>query len=337
MKQCMDYWKVTHPDAVTCYLCPHECVIKEGKRGLCRVRENQGNVLYNMIYGKYTAVSIDPVEKKPLYHFYPGSDLVSVGFTGCSLHCGYCINNKIVHDTAITDCKEIDFLTIYDYMSESDAIGVAFTFSEPLMNIEWLIDFSKNFRECFGTSKKLVLVTNGVIDFQFEPVRRLLTLIDAVNLDYKGSAYFYKTVCGCVVDPEKLLLEWISFCAMYNVHLEISCMIIPGLTDKSEELLHDLKQVFVYNKAVELGKSIPIHIASYIRSYHLRHIDPTPESIIKAMYKAVKQHTPFVYLENTKYPECASTVCPACNQVLIERNNYDVTVHSEFPTPLFKE
>jgi len=214
-----------------CKVCPRLCNIKPGHRGFCRVRENRDGALYATNYGQCTAYGMDPIEKKPLYHFYPGSYILSLGTVGCNLRCGFCQNWEIAHG----DPKAV-------YMSPEQAVraalssreegvpsvGLAYTYSEPFMWYEYVYDTSKLARE---KGLKNVLVTNGYVNE--EPLKEILPFIDAMNIDVKGfTDKYYRDTCAGRLDPVIRTVE----IASGKCHVEITTLLVPGLNDSPEEI-----------------------------------------------------------------------------------------------------
>ncbi|MFA6669794.1 MAG: radical SAM protein, partial [Bacillota bacterium] len=196
----MEFKKALHyirdGDTVRCFLCPHGCVLKPGQTGRCSVRRNKGGVLYSLNYGKVTACNVDPIEKKPLYHFYPGSRILSVGSFGCNLKCGFCQNHAIAHGTPGTVFVSPEGLADRAASAE-DNIGIAYTYNEPSIWYEYVLDTARIARE---RGLKNVLVTNGYIGIK--ALEQLLPFIDALNIDVKAfSDAYYDSICSGRLSP----------------------------------------------------------------------------------------------------------------------------------------
>lgn len=247
------YWDPSDKDSVDCHLCPQNCHIRPGKVGICRVRKNVDGILCTLNYGQYSSMALDPTEKKPLYHFYPGSFLLSVGTVGCNLRCGFCQNWTISQnvETPTRDARPEDIVRVAARAREEDprTVGVAYTYNEPFMWYEFVYDTAKLARE-----KGLlnVLVTNGFVNEQ--PLRDLLQFIDAMNIDVKGfTDEYYKKICHGRLDP---VLRSVEISHKMGCHVEVTTLIVPGLNDSTEEieaLTQWLSQV---------DPSIPIHFSS---------------------------------------------------------------------------
>ena len=239
---------------VQCRLCPHNCVIAEGKTGVCGVRRNREGTLFTMIYGEVSSAAMDPIEKKPLYHFHPGSRIFSVGTVGCSFRCRFCQNHGISQDP--------DYPT--EYCSPADlagaaerqgSIGIAYTYTEPLVWFEYVLDACRIARE---RGLKNVFVTNGYINR--EPLRELLPYVDAFNIDLKSyNDDFYRKTIGGSLAP---VLDTIAAVAAHkDVCLEVTTLVIPGCNDGERGNGDDPRLSRV------LRKDIPYHLSAYFPRY----------------------------------------------------------------------
>lgn len=269
---------------VNCFLCPHHCVISEGKFGLCSVRTNAGGALKTISYGEITAMALDPIEKKPLYHFEPGKKILSAGSFGCNFSCGFCQNYSIAHYRA--DSKYYAPHELVDTIVKiKDNIGIAFTYNEPSIWYEYVYDTSKLLKERHPESK-VVLVTNGYIEP--EPLAKLLPYVDAMNIDLKSyNQDFYKKECRGDLDSVKRTIEG----AYKKCHVEITTLLINGLNDSMKEV----EEIAAYLSS--LDKSIPLHLSRYFPNYKM----DRPPTDINAMIKAkdiAKKYLDYVYLGN---------------------------------------
>ncbi|HHX96292.1 MAG TPA: AmmeMemoRadiSam system radical SAM enzyme [Clostridia bacterium] len=279
------HWVKKDNNLIQCLLCPHACLLEEGEKGRCRVRKNVAGKLVVQNYGLVTAMALDPIEKKPLYHFFPGKKILSLGTFGCNLRCAFCQNWQIAQqekvnnyflapEAAVARAKELVPL---------GNIGLAYTYSEPLMWYEYLLATAQLAHEA---GLKNVLVTNGYLNPQ--PLKQLLPFIDAVNLDLKAfEEGFYQELCQATLHPvlqsAKLLAE--------NCHLEISTLLIPGKNDDQEQI----KALTQWIAA--LDRQIPLHLLRYFPNYKLS-LAGTP---LKTMWEAQKiaaQYLDYVYLGN---------------------------------------
>lgn len=281
------YWiiKDKSKDEIQCLLCPHVCVISEGQRGLCRVRENNKGVLRLINYGQITAMALDPIEKKPLTMYMPQTSILSLGTFGCNLSCGYCQNWRIAHDHKVSS----EYLPPEKAVEEAlklksyGNIGIAYTYSEPLMWYEYVLHTAKLVREA---GLKNVLVTNGYINPK--PLQELLPYLDAVNLDIKAyTEKFYRDLCkGSLAPVLKSASQFAEHC-----HLEITTLIIPGFNDNAGEI-RDLASWIA-----ELDKNIPLHLSRYFPNYQMN-LPPTPLETMKGAQKIAREYLNYVFLGN---------------------------------------
>jgi pyruvate formate lyase activating enzyme len=297
-----------NPDgSVTCQLCPRFCNIAPGKSGRCRARVNRGGMLVAGGYGRAVSVAMDPIEKKPLFHFYPGSQILSTGPNGCNLSCAFCQNWEISQSEQPTEYIEPKQLA--ELAARHDSIGVAYTYTEPLVWFEYLLDACAAVRE-----KGLVnvLVTNGTINP--EPLCELLPLVDAMNIDLKSmSPQFYKDVCG---GDLKTVLGTIE-AASRSCHVELTNLVIPGLNDSPGDMEG------LANWVAELDPLIPLHISRYFPRYRME-APPTPEKTLKMFYDLARKSLKYVYLGNVQIKGTEDTYCPQCGRVVVERLGYRV-------------
>lgn len=296
-----------------CRICPHNCLIRPGKRGVCGVRENRDGVLYALNYGRVSSWAFDPIEKKPLYHFYPGSSIFSLGTVGCSFHCEFCQNWEIARGDipgTMTLSPE-GVVLILKKQSPPDCIGVAYTYSEPLIWYEFVLPASRLVREA---GYKNVLVTNGFINE--EPLRQLLPYIDALNIDVKGftDRFYHRVVHGSY----KPVLRTAVLAKEAGCHVEITTLLIPGLNDSNEEL----EELTDWVKSA-LGPDTPLHFSRYFPNYKLQ-LKPTPLETLRRAWEIARRKLRYVYLGNVADAETATTYCPSCNRPVIERYGYRV-------------
>jgi len=268
---------------VHCWLCPHNCAIPDGGFGICGVRQNQKGKLYSLIYGEITALALDPIEKKPLYHFFPRSHILSVGTRGCNLACSFCQNWSISKTlTAPTEKVESEFLI--RRAQEVDSIGIAYTYNEPSIWYEFVFETAQKAKEA---GLKNVLVTNGYISK--EPLEQLLPFIDAMNIDIKSiDEGFYRKVCGGSLAP---VLETIKK-SCKHCHVELTNLIIPTLNDSTQEFEKLVDWVYE-----NLGEGVPLHFSRYFPSYKLS-LEPTPIATLRQAEAIAKKKLRYVYLGN---------------------------------------
>ncbi|MDO5689946.1 MAG: AmmeMemoRadiSam system radical SAM enzyme [Tissierellia bacterium] len=261
------YFERVGNQSVNCFLCPHLCRIPEGKRGICRVRVNLGGELIAMNYGKVASLMMDPIEKKPLHRFFPGSSILSAGTFGCNLTCDYCQNHDLVQ---MTDSRyELTPAQLAQIAAQEGGLGLAYTYNEPTIWYEYVLDTAK---EVHRMGLKNVLVTNGYINP--EPFLELAAFVDGMNIDLKSMKdEYYQKICGGRVLP---VLETIRSAFAQGIHLEITTLLIPGL-NTSDEDIHELCR---WIRDVDPG--IPLHLSRYFPAYKRR----TPSTELETMVRA---------------------------------------------------
>lgn len=302
-------------DKLRCLLCPHSCIISRGERGVCGVRENAGSDIRLITYGIISGFALDPIEKKPLYHFYPGRKILSAGSYGCNLKCDFCQNYHISQNS---DTRTAHILSPGDLVAMAvkaeDNIGIAYTYNEPVIWHEFVTDCA---RLAGAKGLKNVMVTNGFVNRQ--PLMQLIDLIDAFNIDLKSfNNEFYRKFTGATLRP---VLESVKEVAASGKHLEITTLIIPGLNDSVEEMRHEAEWI-----ARNAGTGVPLHISRYFPMYK-RHEPPTPSDTILELKKAASEYLDFVYTGNMSgSPDGSDTVCPHCNSTVIRRSGFKAIV-----------
>jgi len=293
---------------VQCHLCPKECIISPGKRGFCRARENREGKLFATYYGRVSSVAMDPIEKKPLFHFYPGHDILSLGNVGCNFACLYCQNWQISQADAPT--QPLNPESAVALASRYNSMGIAYTYAEPMVWFEYVLDTAKLAHD---DGLKNVLVTNGYINE--EPLRQLLPFIDAMNIDLKSiRENFYEELCKGSLSPVLRTLE----IAKEHCHIEVTNLIIPTLND-SEEDIHDLVRWVAEN----LGEDTPLHFSRYFPQYKMK-IPPTPVETLLRAREIGKEYLNYVYLGNVLVEGGEDTICPSCGAVVVRRVGYTV-------------
>jgi pyruvate formate lyase activating enzyme len=303
------YFSKRDNNNIQCLLCPNRCVISENRHGICRVRFNRNGELDLPLYGKLSAVSMDPIEKKPLYHFYPASTILSVGFLGCTFHCPFCQNYSISQTNSgpFTETSPEDLITA---AKKNNSNGIAYTYSEPLIHFEYILDSAKAARE---SGLKNVLVSNGYINP--DPADELLEYIDAANIDLKTfNPEFYKKEIGGELEEVKRFLKQ----AAGRIHLEVTTLVIPGKNDSEEEI----ESIAAFLS--DLSRDIPYHLSCYYPTYKYS-IPPTSENTVKKLSETAGRYLKYVYLGNVGFNE-TNTYCPECKNLLIKRTGYHVNV-----------
>lgn len=302
MQEALYYRK--EANGVQCLLCPRACRIGEGQSGFCRVRQNRQRILYAKNYGACSAYAIDRVEKKPLFHFFPGSRILSLGTWGCNFSCRFCQNWQIAQElpklVPLTPHNVAEMA--YEQKLQGN-IGVAYTYSEPVVWYEYVLDTAKQVKE-YGL--KNVMVTNGFINHK--PLSRLLPYLDALNIDVKAfNDNFYQTVCGGRLEQVKRTVEL----AAAICHVEITTLLIPGLNDNEAEI----EALACWLRGID--PATPLHLSRYFPNYRL-HLPPTPAATMEQAWQTARQYLDYVYLGNMDGKGTA-TYCPACGGKVIDR------------------
>lgn len=300
------YWEVEE-DKIRCKLCPQNCFIGEGERGICNVRKNIEGKLYSLIYGKVASLAVDPIEKKPLYHFYPGTSVLSYGSMGCNLKCKFCQNASLSNgDPESPYLKEYTVAELADQASNHD--GIAWTYNEPTIAYEYSLDVSKKIKEMDGGY--VVYVTNGFINN--DPLEELSPYLDAMNIDIKAfHDDFYRKIVGGRLQP---VLDTAVKAVESGIHVEVTYLIIPGYNDEYEEI-EDFSEWVMHN----LGEDTVVHFSRFHPDHDMRDVPATPEKTMKkAREIAKKVGLNFVYLGNL--PADNDTKCPECGATIISRS-----------------
>jgi pyruvate formate lyase activating enzyme len=293
---------------LACDLCPHHCKLRDGQVGVCRVRRREGEKLYADNYAEVASVALDPIEKKPLYHFHPGSVILSVGANGCNLQCLFCQNAEISQGQVRTRHLPVEELVAM--AGARGSVGVAFTYSEPLMWYEYILDAAPELRR---QGFVVVLVTNGYIDE--EPLRRLLPHVDAINIDLKSPLDdFYVKMCKARLEPVQ---NSIRIAHEVGVHLEIAHLVVTGWNDREESLQATAQWI------ASVDPEIPLHISRYFPHYRYDK-PPASEAFLRRAYELASRELNYVYLGNIAVPGSSDTVCPQCGALLVERQGYDI-------------
>jgi pyruvate formate lyase activating enzyme len=313
LKEAMFYEQLGN-NMVKCDLCPHKCVIKENSVGVCKVRKNVNGKLYSLNYGEVSSIALDPIEKKPLFHFYPGGSIISVGTWGCNFRCQFCQNWEISQQRPpyvkkITPEDLVDIAT--EYIHEGN-IGIAYTYSEPIVWYEFVYETAKLAK---AKNLKNVLVTNGYINDQ--PLEELIPFIDAMNIDLKAfNNEFYQKVCGGRYEDVLRAIEKVHNA---GVHVEVTTLIVTGGNDNFDELEEEFRTL------ARISSDIPLHLSRYHPAYRYDEPPTRVEFLIEA-YKLAKKYLNYVYLGNVWDERYESTYCPKCGSLVIIRRGYDVRI-----------
>lgn len=308
------FWNL-EGDRVRCYLCPHHCSIADNRRGICGVREQRSRVLYSMNYGKVSSANIDPVEKKPLFHFLPGEKVFSIGSVGCNFRCLHCQNFTISQASlAELSLRDMRPEEVSEIGLSQGCQGVAYTYNEPTIWHEFAYDASKIAKE---KGLSTIYVTNGFIEE--EPLRELSSCLDAMNIDVKGfTDHFYGKVCKAPLEP---VLRAVELAYKLGIHIELTYLIIPGKNDTEDEMKR-----FVEWVANSVDVKVPVHFSRFHPDYMMTDVPQTPIKTMELARKlGIDGGLKFIYLGNVSIPHSEDTVCPKCGKVVIARTGFRVT------------
>lgn len=317
MKEAILYKKLENNKA-QCNVCNHRCIILENKRGFCQTRENQKGILYSLAYGKAIASNIDPIEKKPLYHFLPGSKIFSIATVGCNFKCFHCQNWQIsqapIHDQKSSEWGEnLSSEKIIEQAIKTGCKSIAYTYTEPTIFLEYALETMKLAKKA---NLKNVWVTNGY--FTQEVLELIAPYLDAVNVDLKSfSEKFYQKYCQTKLFP---VLENLKRLKEKKIWLEVTTLIIPGLNDSEKELREAAQ--FIAN---ELGANTPWHLSRFFSVYKAIDFPITSlEILIKARQIGLDEGLMYVYIGNVSDHPGDDTYCSQCETLLIERSGYQI-------------
>jgi len=318
MKEALFYEKLDN-HAVQCHLCAHHCVIAREKRGICGVRENRGGILCTLVYGRTIAENIDPIEKKPLFNFLPGSKSFSIATAGCNFRCLHCQNHDISQMPRNRDAimgKNLSPDDIVSLAKQNGCESISYTYTEPTIFYEYAYDTAKR---ASAEGLKNIFVTNGYITE--EPLREISPYLDAANIDLKSfTEGFYKKICGAKLQP---VLDAIKLYRDLNIWIEITTLIIPTHNDTPPEL----EQIASFIK--DLGADIPWHITAFHPTYRLTDQAPTPVSaLMQARDIGIRAGLRYVYVGNVPGEHGENTYCYNCGELLIERYGFKIITNN---------
>jgi len=299
---------------VQCELCPKACVIAPGQSGECRIRVNIDGTLAAVTYGHPCSVHVDPIEKKPMYHFLPGTGILSLATVGCNLHCKNCQNWEISQENPENvRAAELAPEKIPGLAVEYGCPSVAYTYSEPLAWYEYTLDGCIRAREA---RLRNVIVTAGYANRP--PLEKLFKYVDGANIDIKAmSDQFYRDVCGATLKP---VLNACVLAKSAGVWVELTNLVIPTLNDSDDDF-KQLGQWVVQN----MGNDTPLHFSRFFPQYKMRNLPETPaDTLERAKQIAVAEGIQHVYVGNLARPEGNNTYCPACHKLLVERHGFAV-------------
>lgn len=301
--------------ALNCKICERRCIISPGKTGFCQMRENKGGKIYSLNYAATSSVAVDPIEKKPLFHFYPGSMVFSLGTVGCNFRCKHCQNWSISQ----ADLKKIptkDMLPdeAIRLTKEYGCKSIAWTYNEPTIWFEYTLDSAKIAKK---EDIKTVYVTNGYMtEESFAEIKKYL---DAANIDLKGmSEKFYADLCDARLQP---VLDNIIRMHDSSIHIEVTNLMIPGYNDSDEDI-----KALVNFMVNEVGVEVPLHFTRFFPQYQMLDLPPTEIKYLeKAQKIAEEAGMKYVYIGNVPTGRGENTYCPECNELLIKRDGFQIT------------
>ena len=301
---------------VHCRLCSHRCRIADGKRGFCLVRENRGGKLYSLVYGRLVACHVEFIEKKPLYHFFPGSRSYSIATLGCNFRCPWCQNWEISRADAHDDFQDIPYTEPAHVVQAALLEGcqsVCYTYTEPTIFMEYALDTA---RLAQGKGLKNVFVTNGYESP--EAVEAMSGLIDAANVDLKSfSDEFYRTQCRARLQP---VLGAIRAMHQGGIHVEVTTLVVPGLNDSDAELREAASFL------AGLSRDLVWHVTRFHPHYQVTGVQPTPVSTLhRAVEIGHQQGLRFVYAGNVLLPKAKDTACTECGHLVVRREGLGYT------------
>ncbi len=313
MKEAMFYEKL-EKQRVRCFLCAHHCIISEDKRGICGVRENRQGTLYSLVYGKLISMNIDPIEKKPLFHFLPASTSMSVATAGCNFKCRHCQN----YDISQYPKKHTDIpgnnISPEEVVRAAEMAGcrsISYTYTEPTIFFEFALDCARLAHE---KGIKNVFVSNGYTGP--EAAKAIAPFLDANNIDLKGSDEFYKKICGARLQP---VLDTIKLMKDMGVWVEVTTLIIPSYNDSEEAL----DGIIEFIKSVDIA--VPWHVSQFYPTFELLDQPRTPvQTLRRARDQGLKKGLKYVYEGNVPGEGGENTYCPVCGELLIHRVGYQI-------------
>ena len=311
MRQALYFEEIGNQE-VQCHLCPHNCTLGLNKRGNCRVRKNIDGKLISENFGLCSSIQFDPIEKKPFYHFYPGSHILSIGSIGCNLNCNFCQNCEI-SQTSVDQYLTGHYYEPEDVVGKArlypENLGIAFTYNEPTVYFEYMIEIARQSKDL---GMKNVMVSNGFINQ--DPLHEVLPYIDGFNIDLKAfTDSFYKNITNGNLEPVKETLRAIS---KAGKHLEITNLLIPSQNDELDEFTGMVAWI-----RDELGSDTVLHLSRYFPAYK-SNIQKTSLGLLFNFCETARQYLSYVYLGNVTGSESQNTICSGCGKIVISRYGY---------------
>lgn len=302
---------------VQCQLCPRRCVIPPGKRGFCRVRENQNGKLYSLVYGLVCSMNREPIEKAPFFHFLPGAQRLTLATVGCNQRCKYCQNWEI--SQASPEEVPGETLTPEAVVNLAEKLRlpvICFTYTEPVVFFEYMVDIARLARQ---KGIRTAVVSGGYINP--EPLKELCSVVDAIKIDLKGfTPEFYRDVCGSTLEP---VLTAIRTIATTGRHLELVNLVVPGYNDDTTTINRMCRWI-----KENVGDTIPLHFTRFHPDYRLQNTPATPISTLeRAVAIARNTGLKFVYIGNCPGHQDENTTCPHCGKTIVRRTGFSITAN----------
>ncbi len=310
------YYEKLEGGKIKCTLCPHECEVADMERGTCSVRENRGGTYYTLVHSRPCSLMVDPIEKKPLFHFLPGSGAFSIATAGCNMGCKFCQNWNISQfRPEDVECRYLSPEQVVALAKRSGCKSIAYTYSEPVVFYEYMYDTAVAGQK---ENVRSVIISNGFINQ--EPVVELCKVLDAVKVDLKAfTEKFYQETCAGELKPVLDALKWIKETGTW---LELVVLIVPTLNDSKDEIKRMCEWV-----SSELGPDVPMHFSRFRPTYMIKNLPETPlKTLEMARTTAVEAGIQFSYVGNVPMHPFENTYCPKCNEMLIRRIQYRTTV-----------
>ncbi|MFA6065498.1 MAG: AmmeMemoRadiSam system radical SAM enzyme [archaeon] len=317
------FYKKEGTHSIKCLACKHYCTISTNGFGLCGARKNVSNKLELITYSKPCSLALDPIEKKPLYHFLPGSETMSIGFFGCNFKCDFCQNFDIsftrgtAAEKALIGAEEVTPQKLIELALKRKAKSIAITYNEPAISAEYNLE---SFKLAHENKLSTIYVSNGYISGeQIKSLIKKETKLDAINVDLKSfNSEFYRKTCGGELES---VLDCIKLIHKKGIHIELTTLVIPGKNDSPLEL----KQIADFIASID--KNIPWHVSAFFPMHKMTNISPTSTSEIASTVKIGKENgLNFVYGGNLHTSEFSNTFCPNCNNLLIKREGYNCEI-----------
>jgi pyruvate formate lyase activating enzyme len=316
MKKEAKFWRETTDKKVQCFLCSHKCIISDNKQGICGVRSNENGKLFTLIYGSCSSLAADPIEKKPLYHFYPGTNAFSFGTVGCNFKCTHCQNYSI--STAKMDfpyLRDISPEESVELAKQHNCQGLSYTYNEPTIWHEFTYDSAKHAKK---QGLYTCYVTNGYISE--DPLREISSVLDAMNIDVKAfTEDFYKKICKARLEP---VLNTCILAKELGIHIELTYLVIPGYNDAFDQVKQFCEWV-----VDKLDANVPVHFSRFHPDHNMTDVTRTPMETMLKIYDIAKESgILYPYLGNVSPGEYENTYCPKCGSACIERKGFFVNI-----------